>query len=377
MVARAKRAERAECEGRPLSSQVYTELAAGGFRSGAELARKLGVSRNAIWKAVRVLRELGLSVHAVPHRGYRLPVACEPLDAAAIRAALSLQVRRRIRRLEALWSVESTNAVLLARSDLPPDLADILIAEYQTAGRGRLGRTWHAPPGGSICLSIGWSFPELPHDLAALGLAVGVCALRALRAHIPGLRVPASPQSRGTPHGGLALKWPNDLMLDDRKLGGILIEMRAESAGPTYVVVGLGMNLVLGTKLLEQVAATGTRAADLAAAGADPRRRNALAAGLAAEIVGGLARFGEEGLRPFLDEWLAADSLCGRAVTVRTAQTSWNGIARGIDAGGALLVETAQGTQRVLSGDISVRTADESMPAPRGRAGLSSNVSCE
>ena len=353
-------AKRAEREGPPLTSQVYAELATGGFRSGAELARKLGVSRNAIWKAVRVLRELGLSVHAVPHRGYRLPVPCEPLEPASIRAALSPQLRRRIHRLEAVWSVESTNAVLLARSDLPPELADILIAEYQTAGRGRLGRTWHAPPGGSISMSIGWTFPELPPDLAALGLAVGVCALRAL------------------PQGGLALKWPNDLIFDDRKLGGILIEMRAESAGPTYVVVGLGINLVLGAKLLEQVAATGTRATDLASAGADTRRRNALAASLAGEIVEGLARFRHEGLRPFLDEWRAADSLCGRPVTVRTSQTSqasWQGIARGIDASGALLVETAQGMQKVLSGDISVRVADAGMPAPRGHVGLPSDAS--
>ena len=360
----AERTERAEREGPPLTAQVHAELAAGGFRSGAELARKLGVSRNAVWKAVRVLRELGLSVHAVPHRGYRLPVPCEPLEPAAIRAALAAPARRRIHRLEVVWSVESTNAVLLARGDLPPELADILIAEYQTAGRGRLGRTWHAPPGGSICLSIGWSFPELPPDLAALGLAVGVCALRAVRAHIP--------------NGRLALKWPNDLIFDDRKLGGILVEMRAESAGPTYVVVGLGLNFALGAKLLEQVAATGTRAADLASAGADPRQRNALAAALAGEVVEGLARFRHEGLGPFLEEWRAADSLCGRAVTVRTAQTSqtsWQGIGRGIDASGALLVETAAGIQKVLSGDISVRAADGGMPAPRGRVGLTSNAS--
>jgi BirA family biotin operon repressor/biotin-[acetyl-CoA-carboxylase] ligase len=156
-----------------------------------------------------------------------------------------------------------------------------------------------------------------------------------------------------------------------------LIEMRAESAGPTFVVIGVGINLALGAKLLEQVAAAGTRATDLASAGADPRRRNALAAGLAGEIIDGLARFRHEGLSPFLDEWRAADSLCDRAVTVQTSQTSWHGIARGIDASGALLVETAQGMQKVLSGDISVRAAEESTPTPRGRAGLPSNVSCE
>jgi BirA family transcriptional regulator, biotin operon repressor / biotin---[acetyl-CoA-carboxylase] ligase len=375
MIERAKRAAGAERRRNPLASQLYRQLAAGGFQSGAVLARELGVSRNAIWKAVRALRGLGLTIHAVPHRGYRLPVLCEPLEAAAIRAALSAHVRRRIRRLEALWSVASTNAVLLGRNDLPPDLADILVAEYQTAGRGRLGRSWIAPPGGSICLSIGWSFPELPPDLAALGLAVGVCALRALRRHVADGALAEAHSRRAMSHPGLALKWPNDLILGDRKLGGILIEMRAESAGPTYVVIGIGINLVLGSKLLEQVAAMGTRAAELSCAGADPRRRNALAADLASEIVDGLARFRHEGLLPFIEEWRAADSLCGRAVTVRTAQSSWSGIARGIDASGALLIETEQGMRKLLSGDVSVRAGQESMPAPRSPTGSSSNVS--
>ncbi|MGH8219240.1 MAG: biotin--[acetyl-CoA-carboxylase] ligase [Steroidobacteraceae bacterium] len=354
-VERSTRAVPAGRDRRPLSSRVYAELAAGGFRSGAVLARRLDVSRNAIWKAVRSLRELGLAVHAVPHRGYRLAVPSEPLEPAAIRAALSPEVLRRIRRLDAVWSVDSTNAALLARNDLAAELADILVAEYQTAGRGRLGRAWLAPPGGSICLSIGWTFPELPPDLASLGLAVGVCALRALRRHVPDHRLPAALQLPGTAQRGLALKWPNDLVLEDRKLGGILIEMRAESAGPAYVVVGIGINLFLDAKLLKRVAATGTTAADLASAGADPRRRNALAADLAGEIVGGLSRFRYEGLRPYLEEWRAADSLCSRAVTVRTADISWKGIARGVDSSGALLVETAQGMQKVFSGDISVR----------------------
>lgn len=339
------RIEHGELDRPPLCSQVYGELAPGEFKSGAALARQLGVSRNAIWKAVHSLRALGLSVHAVPHRGYRLASACEPLEPKAIRAALTPDVRPRIRRLEAVWSLASTNGALLARSDLPPEHADVLLAEYQTAGRGRLGRRWLAPPGGSICVSIGWSFPELPPDLAALGLAVGVCALRALRRHVAGAR----------PQSALALKWPNDLILDDGKLGGILIEMRAESAGPAYVVIGIGINLLLGAKLLEQIAAAGTRAADLASAGADPGRRNTLIAGIVSEIINGLAAFRHEGLRPFIEEWRASDSLCGRAVSVRTAETLCRGIARGVDASGALLVETAQNIHRVLSGDVSVR----------------------
>lgn len=354
----------------PNAEQVYAQLAAGGFRSGAELARQLGVSRNTIWKAVVALRGLGVEVHAVRNRGYRLPSPGEPLDAAAVRAALTDEARRRVRQIDTVWSVDSTNAALLARADLPFGCADALAAEYQTAGRGRLGRAWLAPPGGAICLSLGWRFPQLPRDLGALGLAVGVCALRALRGCIPSeaLRAAAHGEQQarndaaagGRVRGSVALKWPNDLTVEDRKLGGILIEMRAESAGPAYVVVGIGLNVALGGKLIEEIAAAGTLPTDLASLGATPARRNAVIAALIAEIVAGLAQFQQDGLRPFADEWRAADALRGRPVVVRTAaETVSHGIARGIDASGALLVETPQGLQKLISGDVSVRAVDE------------------
>lgn len=325
---------------RPLEARVHAHLAQGGFQSGAELARRLGVSRSAVWKAVVSLREGGLVVHAVRNRGYRLAAPCEPLDAAKIRAALRSGVRERIRDIETAWSLESTNAALLARTDLAPGQADVLLAEYQTAGRGRRGRAWLAPPGGAICLTLAWSFREVPRDLGALALAVGVCVLRALRRRV---------------EEPIALKWPNDLMLGDRKLAGILIEMRAESGGPTYVVIGIGINVALGAAVLERIAAAGTRATDLKSAGADPAPRNAIVAELIGEMVPGLAVFEREGLRPFVEEWKAADALRGRAVRVQAGEMSARGIARGIDIGGALLVETPQGLRKFISGEVSVR----------------------
>lgn len=324
----------------PLEAQVHAHLAQGGFQSGADLARRLGVSRSAVWKAVVALRERGLVVHAVRNRGYRLAAPCEPLSAAKIRAGLRRGVRERIRGIEAVWSLESTNAALLGRADLPPGMADVLLAEDQTAGRGRRGRAWLAAPGGSICLSLAWSFPQIPRDLGALGLAVGVCARRALRRHV---KEP------------IALKWPNDLTLGDRKLAGILIEMRGESGGPAYVVIGIGVNVVLGEAVLARIAETGTRATDLKSAGADPVPRNALVAELVTEMIGGLTVFESEGLRPFADEWEAADALRGRAVSVQAGERSARGIARGIDIGGALVVETPQGLRKFVSGEVSVR----------------------
>jgi BirA family biotin operon repressor/biotin-[acetyl-CoA-carboxylase] ligase len=324
----------------PLAARVYAQLARGGFHSGADLARELEVTRSAVWKAAVALRELGIVVHAVRNRGYRLRDPSEPLEAERIVAALSAGTRARLRCIETVWRIESTNAALLERTDLPAGRADVLLAEYQTAGRGRRGRPWIAPPGGAICLSIGWVFAQLPRDLAALGLAVGVCALRALRRHA---------------RAAIGLKWPNDLVIEGRKLGGILIEMRAESGGPSYVVVGIGINVALGAQLERQIAATGTVPVDLAAAGADPVPRNVVAAHLTEEIIAGLVRFEEEGLRPFVEEWEGADALRGRPVNVHAGAAQASGIARGIDIGGALLLETPTGLRKFVSGEVSVR----------------------
>ena len=332
----------------PLAARVYAALADGRFRSGAELARQLGVTRSAVWKAARALRALGVSVHAVRNRGYRLPEVAAPLDADRIRGALSATVRERVRGIETVWCLPSTNAVLLERPDRSLYRADVLLAEYQSAGRGRRGRTWLAPPGGAICLSLSWCFAQLPRDLGALGLAVGVCALRALQPRV------AAP---------LRLKWPNDLVVEiegshaaeARKLAGILIELRAEASGPTFVVIGIGVNIVLGKALLDEIAATGTRATDLKSLGVAATERNTIVAALLEAIVPGLLAFEHDGLQPFSDEWVRADALRGSAVTVHSLDERTHGVARGIDASGALLIETPQGLQRFVSGDVTVR----------------------
>jgi BirA family biotin operon repressor/biotin-[acetyl-CoA-carboxylase] ligase len=327
----------------PLVAQVFARLADGRFHSGEELAGKLRVSRSAVWKAAGTLRALGAELAAVRNRGYRLSAATEPLAAAAIREQLPRDVREQVVRLEAHWSIASTNSALLGRAGPRNGASEVLLAEYQTEGRGRRGRTWIAPPGGAICLSLSWMFSEVPPDLGALGLVIGVCALRALEAL--GVR-------------GAALKWPNDLLLGERKLGGVLIDLRAESAGPAYVVVGIGLNVALGAEVLKKIAAAGLPAADLAGAGPGARSRNTLAARLIAECVRGLAGFERAGLKPFIEEWRSADALRGRPVDVKAVEgTTSRGLARGIDVHGALMVETPQGVRRFISGDVSVRPA--------------------
>jgi BirA family biotin operon repressor/biotin-[acetyl-CoA-carboxylase] ligase len=326
--------------GGPLVARLFAKLADGEFHSGEALAAELAVSRSAIWKAASALRDLGARVHAVRNRGYRLPGTAEPLDATRILKLLSPAAIPHVIRVDTAWTLGSTNTALMERPYPRVGTGEALLAEYQTAGRGRRGRTWLAPPGGAICLSFSWVFAEVPRDLGALGLVIGVCALQAL-------------QRLGVV--GVGLKWPNDLLIEDRKLGGILIELRAESSGPACVVIGIGLNVVLGAPLLEQIATTGLTPIDLVSAGLKGAQRNAVAAGLISSFVEGLLEFERDGLKGFVQRWMDADVLHGRPVMVTGADGFTKGVARGIDLEGALLVETPQGLLRFISGDVSVR----------------------
>jgi BirA family biotin operon repressor/biotin-[acetyl-CoA-carboxylase] ligase len=322
---------------------VFAELCDGEFHSGEQLAKALGVTRSAVWKAANALRDLGTPMEAVRNRGYKLPGASEPLAAAHIRKRVSAAVRERLTRLDVAWSTASTNTELVERPYPPPGSSEVLLAEFQTAGRGRRGRSWLAPPGGAVCLSLSWTFPEVPRDAGSLSLAVGVGVLRSLNAlNVPDVR----------------LKWPNDVLIGDRKLGGILIELRAEAAGPACVVVGIGLNVALGGELIETIAKTGLEAIDLITVMGAPLSRNALAAQLIENCVRGLIEFEQEGLKPFVEEWRNADALRGRTLSVSVGQEVVRGLARGIDLSGALLVETPQGLQKFLSGEVTVRPAE-------------------
>ena len=329
---------------RPLVARVFAELSDGQFHSGEDLAQALGVSRSAVWKAVKSLRDLGATLHAVRNRGYRLAKSSEPLAAERIQEKLSPDVRPRVRSLEVAWSVGSTNTVLLSRPNPPNGSSEVMLAEYQTAGRGRRGRAWLAPPGGAICLSLSWTFRDVPADLSALGLVIGVCELRAL--HVLGVN-------------GAKLKWPNDLLADDRKLGGILIELRAETDGPACVVIGMGLNVALGAPVLAKIAEAGNVATDLITAGLVEPLRNTVAAALINSCIDGLLEFERDGLRPFIENWRDADALQGRMVDIKGgAGEVTHGLARGVDLHGALLVETPnEGLKKFVSGEVSVRVS--------------------
>jgi BirA family biotin operon repressor/biotin-[acetyl-CoA-carboxylase] ligase len=319
----------------PSARAVLAELNEHTAVSGSELAGRLGVTRTAVWKQVERLREAGADIDAQAGSGYRLAAPLQLLDAAAIRALLAPPTRARLGDLVVHWQLDSTSSELLRRAE--PDPRDLLacLAEMQSAGRGRRGRSWRTPLGGGIALSVLKRFDGGMATLAGLSLAVGVAAVEALIAC--GI-------------GEVGLKWPNDLVARGAKLGGILVELGGDALGPCHAVIGLGLNLRLGAT----AAAIDQPSIDLAALVPEPSRIQ-IVARLLDHLVLALDRFAAHGFADFADAYARHDALRDREVDVLQAGGRRVGTARGIDARGALRVVFSDGEQAVDSGEVSLR----------------------
>lgn len=308
-------------------------LASGEWQSGEQLALAAGLTRAGLAKRIAHLREWGLNVESKFGQGYRLSQPLERLDLERLRATVPHDLR-----LDVIALLDSTNRELMDAD--PAQDPQALLAEYQSAGRGRRGREWRSPFGANLYLSIAWTYPLWPPQLPALSLAVGVVCARAL--HAAGV-------------DGLRLKWPNDLWVQERKLGGILIEQRGESTGQCRVVVGVGINVAMQKAQaadIDQPWITVDEA--LALAGHAPASRNLLASELLHGLHECLARYTVKGFEPYREEWLALDAMRGREVQV-PGDNQLRGMARGIDQHGAFVIETRQGPRAVYAGDVSLR----------------------
>jgi len=319
-------------------------LADGELHAGPALASRLGVSRTAVWKLVADLRQSGVDVESVERRGYRLAEPCELLDAVSIRRAAGQEGQPLPGVVEILFAADSTNEYLYGASPPRAGSARIVFAEIQRAGRGRRGRSWLAPFGSGLTFSIAWSYPDVPAELSALSLAIGVQVADTLRAEGAGEAM---------------LKWPNDVVWRHRKLGGLLIQLRLEAGGAASVVVGLGLNLSMPESVRARLAAPdATPVADLREAlGGRLPDRNSLAGRLVAAMCEGLERFGREGFAPFATRWQELDSLSGAEVRVTQSTGSVEGRALGADRDGALRVEVGGRVERFFAGDVSLRAA--------------------
>ncbi|AKS43174.1 biotin--[acetyl-CoA-carboxylase] ligase [Wenzhouxiangella marina] len=309
---------------------LLARLADGQCHSGEDLARELQISRAAIWKRIEALRALGLNVQARAGGGYQLERPFDGLDAERIRS----QLGEKALPVEVRFQVDSTNACLQRerREHAPPRA---LLAEVQTAGRGRRGRPWISPPGAGLYLSMSWRFDCGLSGLSTLSLATGVAAARLLEAQ--GIE-------------DLGLKWPNDLVCDQGKLGGCLIEVQGSAEGPCEAIVGIGINVRLDRNDSIDQAWT-----DLHRLGWQGDR-NALAAGLIQNLADAFAALDRSGFESFADDWRRLDFLQGKTVRIeQSSRAPLEGRAAGIDELGRLLIDTATGRQAVGSGDVRVR----------------------
>lgn len=324
-----------------LEARVSEHLADGRFHSGQSIAEAEGVTRAAIWKAVGALRGRGLDVHAVAGKGYRLARPVEWLDQERIFDVLPACARERIDRFDLLRTAGSTNSELLSGPPPRSGRARVCIAEFQTSGRGRHGRSWSSPPGAGLSFSVAWRFELPPQRLSSLSLVAGV----------------ALAESLSGPGGGPGLKWPNDLVWHGGKVGGILTEVSGEAEGATTAVVGVGINHHLPPRWSpDGTPAGGLDPTDLRAVlGSRLPGRNAVAATLIAGLIDGFLRFEREGFVPFARAWHELDVLQGQPVTVSSRSMQTAGIARGIDLSGALLLEGMDGLVRIYTGDVSAR----------------------
>lgn len=312
---------------------VLRILGDGAIHSGAEIAETLGCSRTLIWQAVRMIkRDFSLMVYCIRGHGYRLSEPIEWLDVASVRAGFSEEAAQTYL-LAFADQIDSTNTHLMQRAADGAPHGLVLGCEWQLAARGRLGRRWQMKLGGNLAFSILWRFNCGLGDLSGLSLAVGVAIVRVLRQYT----IPAQ------------LKWPNDVLLNSKKLAGILIELTGDALGPVPVVIGIGINLVTPDEVDQPV--TGL-----------PQNhnlpgRNQLLAEMLNSLHDVLETFRQRSFAALRIEWESYCAHLNLPITLLLPRGEvMQGFSRGVDNQGALLVDTGEGLQSFQIGEVSLRT---------------------
>jgi BirA family biotin operon repressor/biotin-[acetyl-CoA-carboxylase] ligase len=240
--------------------------------------------------------------------------------------------------VEIVDRIGSTNTLLVQRAAAGAADRTVIAAEWQTDGRGRRGRVWHALPGAALTFSLLWRFEQGAGLLAGLSLAVGVAVTRVLAQF--GVR-------------DAGLKWPNDVLWRGRKLAGILIEVQGDMLGPSAAVIGIGLNCRVPAALLDRI---DQPAADIAGASGTAPERNRLLASLLMELDRVLTVFARDGFAPLREEWQRCHVYQDKPVKIALPDGGIvNGMAEGVAENGALLLATQSGQLRFHSGEVSLR----------------------
>ncbi|WP_340678205.1 bifunctional biotin--[acetyl-CoA-carboxylase] ligase/biotin operon repressor BirA [Paraglaciecola sp.] len=317
-----------------IRTRIVECLAPGQFCSGEALGEQLGISRAAVSNHIKCLNELGLDIFSVSGKGYKFAKPLLVLNKNTIISQLHQSARDK---LIVLNVIDSTNQYIKShQTELPNGF--VCLAEAQTAGRGRLGRVWVSPYGASLYLSMHWAFAMGYQALNGLSLVIGVAVVEALK-------------KAGVSEA--KLKWPNDIYVQDKKLAGILIEVEGQMGSACQCVIGIGLNV----NLPDTVTQIDQPFIDMQTVLQHSIDRNKFAATLIDELHATMVIFEKSGLEPFIAPWQTADVYANKAIKLIIGQKTIEGIGRGINNVGALLIETTEGLRAYQGGEISVRSA--------------------
>ena len=318
-------------------------LSDGKFHSGEDIGRELGVTRAAVWKTVQKLPTLDLQYDSVTGKGYRISGGVDLLNQQLIGSYISSEAKPFFNGVDVFNVLGSTNDLIAERSQSLDESEGrrsgyFCLAEQQTAGRGRRGKEWVSPYAKNIYLSFSWQFERGISAIEGLSLAVGLGVSNALaQCNVPGVE----------------LKWPNDLLVNGKKLGGILIEMTGDVEGPCQVVVGIGINVNMTQSQGQSIDQAWDSVASLNGNAAS--NRNKLVGSVINELMLMLSRFEVEGFSIYREAWQAKDYFRNKPVTLMIADKPIEGVARGIAANGALRLEIEGEIKEFSGGEISMR----------------------
>jgi BirA family biotin operon repressor/biotin-[acetyl-CoA-carboxylase] ligase len=319
-------------------AEILKLLSDGSFHSGTDLGKKLGITRAAVCKNVHQLAQSGLEVHRVTGRGYKLDSPLTLLDRPRLLKLMGEAAMPIRDRLHVLDEVDSTNRHLAEQVAADGDInGATCVAEAQSGGRGRRGRSWITTPYCNLMLSMAWRFPGGPGLVSGLSLAAGVALLRALEEY-------------GV--SGAGLKWPNDVLWDNRKLAGLLVDVQGEAAGPTRVILGVGVNGYISPP---DAAHIDQPWIDLQGITGETTDRNRLAALVLRRLLDMFHLFAAKGFAPFREEWQKRHLFHGRRVRLLQGEREFTGTAEGIDETGGLVIRHARNRQVFHSGEVSLR----------------------
>ncbi|OBT12029.1 biotin--[acetyl-CoA-carboxylase] ligase [Vibrio sp. UCD-FRSSP16_10] len=305
-------------------------LSGGEFHSGEQLGEQFGVSRAAIARHIKSIQDLGIDIYSVKGKGYRLDQPLDLLNQQTLIEQLDTPI-------EVIPIIDSTNQHMLGQQDL--ESGSVCVAEYQTQGRGRRGREWVSPFGSNIYYSMYWRLEAGLPAAMGISLVIGLALVDAL-------------EQLGIE--GLKLKWPNDVYYNNKKLAGILVELSGQAGDAANLVIGVGLNV----SMPEHVQGIGQPWTSLKEiSGGKTLLRNDIVIALTKALKSSIAVYEQESLKPFLAKWNQYDNFIEQPIKLLMGNREIKGICKGINAQGALLLDTGHEIESFIGGEISVRSA--------------------